>query len=76
MLRLPWPYSLKNPVLAPRSRQRALTQFAGCVSPEFATSFTTASAGSFLMLSHSGTLAAKQGRRYDAEPIHQHGRKR
>ena len=25
------------------------------------------------MLSHSGMLVAKQGRRYDAEPIHQHG---
>ena len=42
-------------------------------SPEFATSFTTMSADSFSMLSGSGMLVAKQGRRYDAEPIHQHG---
>ena len=68
-----WPYLSKNPVLAPRLIQPAPTRFAGCISPEFATSFTTASAENSLRLWRSGTLAAKQGRRYDAQPIHQHG---
>lgn len=69
MLKPSWPYSLKNLVLAPRLIPRDPTRFAGCISPEFATSFTTASAEDFWRLSRSGTLAVKQGRRYNAERL-------